>query len=99
MESCSGVPGIVYNFNSKNLVKFEDNFGAKGDLPMGIYFDYETTTPTDNYFDPEQKKMFVVSFVLIVAFHQHLNITKIVVQRSYGHSISQLTTIDYLSED
>ena len=56
MESCSGVPGIVYNFNSKNLVKFEDNFGAKGDLQMGIYFDYETTTPPDNYFDPEQKK-------------------------------------------
>ena len=99
MESCSGVPGIVYNFNSKNLVKFEDNFGAKGDLQMGIYFDYETTTPPDNYFDPEQKKMFVVSFVLIVAFHPHLNITKIVVQRSYGHSISQLTTFDYLSED
>ena len=46
-----------------------------------------------------KKKMFVVSFVLIVAFHAHLNITKIVVQRSYGHSISQLTTIDYLSED
>ena len=56
MESCSGVPGIVYNFNSKNLVKFEDNFGAKGDLQMGIYFDYETATPPDNYFDPEQKK-------------------------------------------
>ena len=99
MESCSGVPGKVYNFNSKNLVKFEDNSGAKGDLPMGIYCDYETTTPTENYFDPEQKKMFVVSFVLIVAFHAHLNITKIVAQRSYGHSISQLTTIDYLSED
>ena len=31
MESCSGVPGIVYNFNNKNLVTFEDNFGAKGD--------------------------------------------------------------------
>ena len=31
MESCSGVPGIVYDFNNKNLVTFEDNFGAKGD--------------------------------------------------------------------
>ena len=43
--------------------------------------------------------MFVVSYVLIVAFHLHLNIRKIVVQRSYGHSINQLTTIDYLSDD
>ena len=47
---------------------------------MAIYFDYETTAPTDNYFDPEQKKMFVVSYFLIVAFHPHLNIRKIVVQ-------------------
>ena len=43
--------------------------------------------------------MFVVSYVLIVAFHLHLNIKKIVVQRSCGHSINQLTTIDYLFDD
>ena len=66
---------------------------------MANYFNYETTAPTDNYFDPEQKKMFVLSYVLIVAFHPYLNIRKIVVQRSYGHSLKQLSTIDYLSED
>ena len=99
MESCSGVPGIVYNFYSKNLVTFEDNFSAKGDLPMAIYFDYETTAILINYFDPEQNKRFVFSYVLIVAFHPHLNIRKIVVQRSYGHSLEQLNIIDYLSED
>ena len=27
MEHCSGVPGIVYNFNNQNLVTFEDNLG------------------------------------------------------------------------
>ena len=43
--------------------------------------------------------MFVVSYVLIVAFHLHLNIKKIVVQRSCGHSINQLTTIDHLFDD
>ena len=31
MESFSEVSIIVYNFNNKNLVTFEDNFGAKGD--------------------------------------------------------------------
>ena len=66
---------------------------------MANYFNYETTAPTDNYFDPKQKKMFVLSYVLIVAFYPHLNIRKIVVQRSYGHSLKQLTTIDYLSKD
>ena len=64
IESCSGVPGVVYNFNNKNLVTFEDNFKSKGDLPFALYFDFETTALTDNYFDPEQVKMFVVSYLL-----------------------------------
>ena len=40
---------------------------------MTLYFDFETTAATDNCFDPEQKKMFVMSSALIVAFHPHLN--------------------------
>ena len=55
IESCTGVPGIVYNFQTQNLVTFEDNLKNKGDLPMTFYFDLETTTPTDSCYDPEQK--------------------------------------------
>ena len=51
------------------------------------------------WLDPEQKIMFVMSYVLIVAFHLHLNLRKIIVQRSYGHLFEQLTTIDYLTND
>ena len=40
----------------KNLISFQDSFNAKGDLPFLLYFDFETTAPTDNCFDPEQKK-------------------------------------------
>ena len=29
MENCSGVPGVIYNFNTQSLVSFEDNFHAK----------------------------------------------------------------------
>ena len=58
IESCSGVPGIVYNFNNQNLVTFKDNFKCKGDLPFALYSDFVTTAPTDNYFNPEQTKMF-----------------------------------------
>ena len=43
--------------------------------------------------------MFVMSYVLIVAFHPHLNLRKIIVQRRYGHLLEQLTTIDYLAND
>ena len=65
-ENCSGIPGVLYSFNNQKLVTFEDNLGSKGDLPMAIYFDCQTTAPTDNYFDPEQKDMFVVSYVLLL---------------------------------
>ena len=65
MENRSGVPGVIYNFNTQILISFEDKFHAKGNLPFVIYFDFETTAPTDNCFDPEQKTMFVVSYVMI----------------------------------
>ena len=43
--------------------------------------------------------MFVKSYVLILAFHLHLNLRKVIVQRSYGHSLEKLTVIDYLTKD
>ena len=43
--------------------------------------------------------MFVVSYVLIVAFHPALNFHQIVIQRSYPHSLEQLTSLNYFSED
>ena len=54
IEKCTCVPGIIYNFNNKNLITLEDNFKSKGDIPMTIYFDFETTAPTDNCFNAEQ---------------------------------------------
>ena len=98
-ENCISVPGIICNFNKKNLITFEDNFKSKGDIPVAIYFEFEKTAPINNCFDPEPKKMFVMSYVLIATFHPHLNLKKIIVQRSYGHSLEQLTTINYLTND
>ena len=99
MEHCSGVPGIIYNFNNQNLVTFEDNLGYKGDLPVVAYINFETTAPIGNCFDPEQKKMFVVSYVIVFAFHPKLKMDRVIIQRSFGHSLEQLTTIDYLTND
>ena len=92
MENCSGRPGVVYDFNNQNLISYQDNFHAKGDVPFVIYFDFETTARTDNCLDPEQKKMFFVSYVMIVAFHPELKLDRIIIQRSFTHSIEQLTT-------
>ena len=79
MEHCSGVPEIIYNFNNQNLVSFENNFGYKGDLPVVAYIELETTAPTDACFDPEQKQMFVISYVIIPTFHPKLNIDRVIV--------------------
>ena len=45
------MPGIICNFNNKNLITFEDNFKSKGDVPMTMYFDFEATSFTDKCFD------------------------------------------------
>ena len=92
-ERQKGVPGVIYNFNTKTLISFQDNFNSKDNLPFFLYYDFETTAPTDNIFDPEPKKMFVVSYVLIVAFHPALNLYIIIIQRSYSHYLEELTTI------
>ena len=99
IENCSGRPGVVYNFNNQNLISYQDNFHAKGDVPFVIYFDSETTAPNDNCLDPEQKKMFVVSYVMIVAFNPELNLDRIIIQRSFAHSIEQLTSLDYFTQE
>ena len=99
MEHCSDVPGIVYSFNNQNLVTFEDNLGYKGDLPVVVYINFETTAPTNSCFDPEEKKMFVVSYVIILAFHPTLKMDRVIIQSSFRHSLQQLTTIDYLKND
>ena len=91
MQTCSGRPGVVYNCNSQNLLSYQNNFHAKGDVPFVIYSDFKTTAPTDNFLDPEQKKMFVVSYVMIVAFHPELKLDLIIIQRSFAHLIEQLT--------
>ena len=68
-------------------------------MPFVLYFDFETTARTDDGFNPGQKKMFVVSYVLIVAFHTALKLNRIIIQRSYAHSLEQLTSLNYFSKD
>ena len=99
MENCSGRPGEVYNFNNQNLISYQDNFRGKCDIPFVIYFDFETTAPTDNCLDPKQKKMFVVSYVIIVAFNLELNLERIIIQRSFANSIDQLTSLNYFTRE
>ena len=99
IENCSGRPGVVYNFNNQNLIRYQDNFLAKAEVPFVIYFDFKATAPTDNCLDPEQKKMFVDSYVMTVAFNPELNLGRIKIQRSLAHSIEQFTSLDYFTRE
>ena len=98
IKNCSGIPGVIYNNNTQNLVTLQDNYQGKGGLPFSICFDFETTSPTDaKWLNPEDLKMFVVSYVMIIAFHPALNIDKILIERSYAHSEKDLPNLNYLT--
>ena len=78
---------------------FEDNLGNKGNLPAVVYVDFERTAPSDNCFNPEQKSMFVVSYIIIVAFHLKLKMDGVNIHHNFGHFLEKRTTTDYLTND
>ena len=44
VQVCSSVAGVVYKFSNRKIVSFHDNFKFMGNLPLTVYFDFETTT-------------------------------------------------------
>ena len=74
LNCCVGKPGYVYSFNTQSLVTFEENLKFNSDIPLTAFIGFETTAPTDECLDPESKKMFIVSYVRIFAFHPELDI-------------------------
>ena len=99
METCVGKPGFVYNFQTRNLLTYEENIKFKRDVPLTAYIDFETTAPTDCCLDPESNKMNVVSYVIILAFHPQLQLQRVIIERSFGHSLEKLCQIDYLTAE
>ena len=43
--------------------------------------------------------MFVISYVMIVAFHPLLNLDRIIIYRSFSQPLEQLSNLDYLSRE
>ena len=99
MRNCTGKPGFIYNFQTRNLLTFEENLKFKRDVPLTTYIDFETTAPTDDYLDPESNKMNVVPYVIILAFHPKFKLPRIIIERSFGHSLERLCQIDYLTSE
>ena len=78
---------------------FQENLKFKRDIPLTAYIDFETTALTDDCLDPESKKMNAFSCVIILAFHPELDLKRVIIEKSFGHSLEKLTTIDYLTTE
>ena len=96
IKRCNNIAGIVYKFNNRKVVSFLDNFKYIGDLPFTVYFDFETTAG-DSVTD--DKKMFVISYCQIYAFHPSLNLDKIVIFRSFQQNFEEINRLDHFSQD
>ena len=99
LGSCTGKLGYIYNFNTQSLIISEENLRYKSDIPLTAYIDFETTALTDDCLDPENAKMFAISYVIIFTFHPELQIDKAIIERSFGDSEYTLTSLNYLTAD
>ena len=97
VRDCGKKPGVLYGFNLKNVVTFEDNIKYMGDVPFCVYADFETTVPTDDYLNPENKAMTAVLYSLIFAWHPKLSLPRQMVFRGYNHSLDELSDMTYLT--
>ena len=76
---------------------FEEILKYKGDITLVAYIDFETTAPTEQCRDPQNRKMFAVSCVIIFAFHPDLHIDRVIIERSFRHSLKIPVGLSYLT--
>ena len=76
---------------------FEENLKYKGNIPLVAYVNFETTAPNDHFLDPENRKMFTVSYVIIFAFHPDLHTDRLIMKDSFGHSLKKPADLSYLT--
>ena len=90
LSCCAGKAGFTFSFDNGKIIDYQDNYKNLGDVPLSIYFNFETTMGNVVFFDA---KMFVISYCMVVAFHPELDILRICVFRSYDQSADQLTSL------
>ena len=81
------------------MVTFEDNLNYKGEIPYCVYADFETSVPTDDCLDPENRRMFAVSYALVFAWNPKLKLDRQIVVRGFNHSLDELGDMSYLSSE
>ena len=81
------------------MVTFEDNLNYKGEIPYFVYADFETSAPTDDCLDPENRIMFAVSYALVFGWNPKLKLDRKIVVRGFNHSLDELGDMSYLSSE
>ena len=93
------VKQVIYNFVVQNLVTFEGYIKFKGDIPLSAYIEFETNAPADLSLGLEDRNIFAISYVIIFAFHPYLKLNRVIIERSFGHSLEKSTSLDYLTRE
>lgn len=99
VKYCSGKRVAVYKVENVNLITNKDNFKFRCNLPFAVFFDFETTTASFSALNSDKSERYPVSLVIIFAFHSKWNLERIIIERSFSHSLEKLTTVSYLSSD
>ena len=86
---------IAYKFEPRNIISFQDNFSYLGDLSFVVYFDYKMIT-IDSIFN--DKKIFVLTYSQIYAFHPDLNLDIIVIFCSFQQKRDEIYSLNHFSE-
>ena len=92
---CSQCAGVLYKFENRSIISFEDNYTFLGHLPFVVYFDFETTTGSDIFLN---KKMYVISYCMIFAFHPKLKIDRISIYRRFQQNQNEIFDLSHLNE-
>ena len=93
---CAAREGINYSFDNCHIINFQDSLKYLGDVLFTVCFDFETTTGESAFFDP---KIFVVSYCQIYSFHPSLNLSKIVIFRSFQQTAEEIYDLSHFKQE
>ena len=90
ISTCSGQAGSNFTFDNGKIINYQDNFKKIGNLPFSVYYDFETTTSSVDFF---YVKTYVISYCIIVAFHPDLNLPHWFIYRAYDQTKDEIESL------
>ena len=86
-----GIPGVLCEFQKKNLASFEENLKYKLYLPFATFCDFETATTPIEMLYPENREMFATSYVIIFTLHPYVDLYRVVIEKNFGHGLQKIS--------